>query len=145
MARASSQGRLVVTIDGVDGTNAWAITRYGLWAPPLKPSAFTDGLSGMVLWGEGYANCDRIGRIALYSWFYHNFGLDWYQLPNTNMFQTSPLPEECDNWRAQSGHPAGMNVCLADGSVRLVRGSISQSTWTAAMLPQDGAPLGNDW
>jgi prepilin-type N-terminal cleavage/methylation domain-containing protein/prepilin-type processing-associated H-X9-DG protein len=125
--------------------NAWARTKQGLWAMPLKPNAFTDGMSNTVLWGEGYANCDRIGRIALYSWFYHNFGMDWYQQPNTNMFQDNPPEALCDNWRAQSAHTGGMNVCMADGSVRIVNASVSQATWTSALLPADRVPLGPDW
>jgi prepilin-type processing-associated H-X9-DG protein len=104
-----------------------------------------DGTSNTVLYGEGYANCDTIGRIALYSWYYHNFGIDWYQNPNTYMFQTNPNVNLCNNWTAQAGHPSGMNVCLADGSVRMVNGSMSQATWTSAMLPADGMALGADW
>jgi hypothetical protein len=38
-----------------------------------------------------------------------------------------------------------MNVCLADGSVRRINASISQQTWTSALLPDDGNPLGSDW
>lgn len=76
-------------------------------------------------------------------------------LPNVLLFQTqphlSPLAscptgqECCDSWRAQSGHAAGMYVGLADGSVRLVSSSISQDTWTHALLPADGRTLGSDW
>jgi prepilin-type N-terminal cleavage/methylation domain-containing protein/prepilin-type processing-associated H-X9-DG protein len=125
--------------------NAWALDGRGLWSPPVRFESIKDGLSNTVLFGEGYANCDRIGRIALYSWFYHNFGLDWYQQANTLMFQDRPLPEHCDNWRAQSGHRGGMNVALADGSVRLVSPAISQQTWTTALLPRDGGVPGSDW
>jgi len=125
--------------------NAFSSNRWGLWCNPVPLAYFKDGLSNTVLYGEGYADCDRIGRIALYAWWYHNFGLDWYQQPNTNLFQTNPAVKDCDNWRAQSGHSAGMNVALADGSVRLVAGSVSQATWTAALLPQDGAVPGGDW
>ncbi len=126
--------------------NCWASqTVYGLWAPPTRFPQITDGLSATVLFGEGYANCDRIGRIALYSWFYHNFGLDWYQQSNTYMFQYMPLPKDCDNWRAQAPHVAGLNVCLADSSVRSVPRGITQATWSAALLPSDGNPLGSDW
>jgi prepilin-type N-terminal cleavage/methylation domain-containing protein/prepilin-type processing-associated H-X9-DG protein len=125
--------------------NAWTLSPYGLWHEPVKPLAITDGLSNTVLFGEGYANCDRVGRIALYSWFYHNFGLDWYQQANTLMFQDRPLPGDCDNWRAQSGHPGGMNVGLGDGSVRPVSPSVSQASWTAALLGSGGIPPGNDW
>ena len=126
--------------------NAWTPDpAEGVWADPVRFAQITDGLSNTVLFGEGYQNCDSIGRIALYSWYYHNFGLDWYQQANTNMFQTNPDPPQCDNWRAQSGHTSGMNVVLADGSVRLVSSSISQATWTSALLPRDGTPLGPDW
>jgi prepilin-type N-terminal cleavage/methylation domain-containing protein/prepilin-type processing-associated H-X9-DG protein len=126
--------------------NSWAgDTAHGVWAPPARLASFTDGTSNTVLFGEGYANCDRIGRIALYSWYYHNFGLNWYQQANTLMFQDHPLPGDCDNWRAQSGHTGGMNVALGDGSVRVVNPSISQQTWTNALLPSDGNALGADW
>ena len=125
--------------------NAWGTGQGGLWTPSVPFARIRDGTSNTVLFGEGYADCDRIGRIALYSWFYHNFGLDWYQQPNTLMFQDQPLVKDCDNWRAQSGHTGGMNVCLADGSVRMVNASISQATWTNALLPDDGQVLGSDW
>ena len=125
--------------------NAWGKPGNGLWAFPVGPPDFGDGLSNTVFFGEGYQNCDTIGRIALYSWYYHNFGLDWYQQPNTLMFQAAPRVQDCDNWRAQAGHIGGMNVTLADGSVRFVSASVSQATWTNALLPNDGNPLGTDW
>ena len=126
--------------------NAWVTDRKaGVWGTAVNFAIFTDGLSNTVLFSEGYQDCDRIGRIALYSWFYHNFGLDWYQQPNTLMFQTNPDIRDCDNWRTQSGHPAGVHVGLADGSVRMVRSGISQSTWDSVLLPRDGTVPGSDW
>jgi prepilin-type N-terminal cleavage/methylation domain-containing protein/prepilin-type processing-associated H-X9-DG protein len=125
--------------------NAWGMNDDTLWTYPARFAAISDGTSNTILFGEGYANCDQIGRIALYSWWYHNFGLDWYQRANTLMFQDRPLPKDCDNWRAQSPHRGGMNVALVDGSVRNVKAGISQQTWTYAMLPRDGQPLGPDW
>jgi prepilin-type N-terminal cleavage/methylation domain-containing protein len=126
--------------------NAWAFNpSWGVYAKPMRFASITDGLSSTVLFGEAYTNCDGIGRIALYSWFYQAFGLDWYQQPNTLMFQDQPLVQDCDNWRAQSNHRGGMNVGLGDGSVRPVWPAISQSTWTNALLPQDGQVLGSDW
>jgi prepilin-type N-terminal cleavage/methylation domain-containing protein/prepilin-type processing-associated H-X9-DG protein len=123
--------------------NAWS-DGGGVWALPVPLSHFRNGTSNTVLFGEGYADCDTIGRIALYSWFYHNFGLDWYQQANTLMFQDRPAIEACDNWRAQSAHTGGMNVALADGSVRTVNPTVSQATWTVALLPKEGN-LGPDW
>jgi prepilin-type N-terminal cleavage/methylation domain-containing protein/prepilin-type processing-associated H-X9-DG protein len=125
--------------------NSWGSADNTLWTSPVSFAAITDGLSNTILFGEGYINCDQIGRIALYSWWYHNFGLDWYQRANTLMFQPRPLPKDCDNWRAQSLHRGGMNVALVDGSVRNVSAGISQRTWTNAMLPRDGQILGSDW
>ncbi len=125
--------------------NAWTLETSGVYRIPVTWARMTDGPSNTVLFGEGYSNCDRIRRIALYSWFYHNFGLDWYQQANTNMFQTSPKPEDCDNWRAQAGHSSGMNVCLGDGSVRTVNAGISITTWSAAMRANDTLVLGPDW
>jgi prepilin-type N-terminal cleavage/methylation domain-containing protein/prepilin-type processing-associated H-X9-DG protein len=125
--------------------NSWAGSGWGLWVNPMRFPAITDGLSNTVMFGEGYANCDRIGRIALYSWYYHNFGLDWYQQPNQFMFQDAPLPKDCDNWRAQSNHKGGINVALCDGSVRRVTAAVSQATWASALLPADNTPLGSDW
>jgi prepilin-type processing-associated H-X9-DG protein len=126
--------------------NAWSTQQAsGVWAGPVRFVNYGDGLSNVVMFGEGYADCDRIGRIALYSWFYHNFGIDWYQQTNTLMFQNNPPIKQCDNWRAQSGHPGGMNVGMADGSVRNVSPQISQATWTAVLLPFDGVNGGADW
>jgi prepilin-type N-terminal cleavage/methylation domain-containing protein/prepilin-type processing-associated H-X9-DG protein len=126
--------------------NAWGVPAGNtVWVYPVNAAFFGDGMSNTILYSEGYRECDTIGRIALYSWFYHNYGIDWYQVPNTLMFQAAPLPQDCDNWRAQSGHIGGINVALADGSVRFVSAAISQATWTNAMLPNDGNVLGGDW
>ncbi len=50
----------------------------------------------------------------------------------------------CDNLTVQSGHLT-LNVAMADGSVRSLSGTISQSTWIKLMLPNDGPPSGQDW
>jgi prepilin-type N-terminal cleavage/methylation domain-containing protein/prepilin-type processing-associated H-X9-DG protein len=123
---------------------------WGLWSLPIDPTRqITDGLSNTVLFGEGYQTCGapgvRMVRIALFSWGYHNFGMGWNQQANQFMFQNAPPIAGCDFLRAQSGHQSGMNVALADGSVRLVSPTISQDTWQKALLPQDGGVLGSDW
>src|SRR5262249_50245154 len=54
--------------------NAWSARQSSVWAAPVHWSNFRRGQSTTVLFGEAYQNCDTIGRIALYSWYYHNFG-----------------------------------------------------------------------
>src|SRR5262249_17092904 len=119
--------------------NAWGDGKQGLWTPQSRFAAIKDGLSNTVLFGDAYANCDGLGRIALYSWYYQTFGLDWYQLPNTWMFQVRPGEGKCDdccnNWRTQTGHEV-MNVTLGDGSVRSLSGNIQQEVWDRLLLPR---------
>jgi prepilin-type N-terminal cleavage/methylation domain-containing protein len=62
------------------------------------------------------------------------------QPPN---FLANPGP--CDKRLASSGHTAGMNVTLGDGSVRFLSSSISGATWWAACTPAGGEALGSDW
>ena len=120
----------------------------GIWTAAQKFAQITDGLSNTVLFGEGYSDCDTVGRVALDSAFNDNFGIDWYGQPNTNMFQVLPglgtCDTCCDNWRAQTAHPGGMSIALGDGSVRSVAGSISQTMWTRALLPRDGEEVDLD-
>jgi hypothetical protein len=56
------------------------------------------------------------------------------------------------NVKATNANPAGANsphttcqVVLMDGSVRGVSGSISITTWTYALTPDDGQVLGSNW
>jgi prepilin-type N-terminal cleavage/methylation domain-containing protein len=140
--------------------NHWGSTSYvanwhafgsgqaGLWTPAQRLAALRDGQANTILLGEAYASCDRVGRIALYSWWYHNFGLNQHNVPNTLLFQVRPGTGRCatccDNWRAQTPH-AAMNVALADGSVRTLGPRIAEETWSRLLTPRDGLPLASDW
>ena len=54
-------------------------------------------------------------------------------------------PNQCDAGRPSTGHTGGSLAGMGDGSVRVVGASVSQTTWQAALLPDDGVPLGSDW
>lgn len=57
-------------------------------------------------------------------------------------FQDNPhWHSECDPTLAQTPHPGVMNICLADGSVQQVGGSIDPSIWTLLCDPQDNLVL----
>jgi prepilin-type N-terminal cleavage/methylation domain-containing protein len=66
-------------------------------------------------------------------------------------FQVQPTPFDnnttgvCDYRRPNSPHTAGINIVLADGSVRFVAAGISGTTWWAAVTPANGEVLGSDW
>jgi prepilin-type N-terminal cleavage/methylation domain-containing protein/prepilin-type processing-associated H-X9-DG protein len=49
----------------------------------------------------------------------------------------------CNPIQTQSPHPGGINVCMGDGSVKSISGSIDDVVWAAACNPIDGAPLSN--
>jgi prepilin-type N-terminal cleavage/methylation domain-containing protein len=50
-----------------------------------------------------------------------------------------------DGNRPNTGHTAGINAAMGDGSVRFVAQGISAFTWGAAMTPNAGDVLGSDW
>jgi prepilin-type processing-associated H-X9-DG protein len=63
--------------------------------------------------------------------------------PNVTTFQVVPL--DCDWGIAQTPHSSGMQVALADGSVRNLAGSMAPTTYWGAVTPAAGEILGNDW
>ena len=76
-------------------------------------------------------------------------GTQWVYGPNS-MFLLQPKTfigtgTACLKEYASSPHTAGMNVSLADGSVRFLSASISGNTWSAALTPSGGDMLGSDW
>jgi prepilin-type N-terminal cleavage/methylation domain-containing protein len=60
-------------------------------------------------------------------------------------FQHQPSPTNCDPTRTATAHPGGIQVGLADGSVRTLSPNLSGTTWWAAVTPSGGEVLGSDW
>jgi hypothetical protein len=60
-------------------------------------------------------------------------------------FQVTPAAVDCDPTLAQTPHPAGMIVGMADASARVLSNSISPQTWWYACTPAGGEILGPDF
>jgi len=116
------------------------------WHSPFTFAALRDGLSNVVLVGEGMRQCDGTYRFAWWSdyrWQHsHNFGIDWNGVVNTYMFQNAPPRSGCSNWRVQGLHGAGLQVAMADGSVRTIDPTISRRELTHPDI--DGVRTGSD-
>jgi prepilin-type N-terminal cleavage/methylation domain-containing protein/prepilin-type processing-associated H-X9-DG protein len=128
------------------------------------PRSVPDGMSNTICFGEIYASCSLSGdpgNGASAASLWADSTLPWrpimcHNTPYKNvdhgyqdcfLFQVQPTPYfgACDPSRGQSSHSGGMNVALADGSVRFVNQGISATTWARACNPQDGNVLGSDW
>jgi prepilin-type N-terminal cleavage/methylation domain-containing protein len=59
--------------------------------------------------------------------------------------QFAPTNNQCDNNRAHGHTSQVIMVGMGDGSVRGVSSSISQTTWSLAILPSDGGVMPSDW
>jgi prepilin-type processing-associated H-X9-DG protein len=66
---------------------------------------------------------------------------------NLLLWQSQPNPWQtvCNSYLASSGHSNGMNVCMADGSVRNVSTQVSPLTFWYACTPNGNDVLGSDW
>jgi prepilin-type N-terminal cleavage/methylation domain-containing protein/prepilin-type processing-associated H-X9-DG protein len=125
--------------------------------------SFPDGTSNTILFGERYAVCvsfaEALQRACLWDWwepvavvpghdYYPFFALETTNGANLgpqSIFQVQPATGDCDPSRCSTAHNGGMQVVLADGSVRLLSPAISSTTWWAACTPAGGETLGPDW
>jgi hypothetical protein len=121
----------------------------------------TDGTSNTILFAEKYARCTNNsfpegGNFWAY-WvtgatvrpLHPGFAISWtrYSIGPHSKFQTRPRQYmgHCDPTLASTPHVAGMQVCLADASVRTVSSGVSGTTWWAACTPQGDEVLESDW
>ena len=117
------------------------------------PANFTDGSSNTILFMDKLAWCNS-------GTYNDNFWPDWG--PNVSardhggnptgplapIFQVTPSggpPAVCRGDFGSSPHTGGIQVALADGSVRFVSGSIDNATWWFALTPSGGELLGGNW
>jgi prepilin-type N-terminal cleavage/methylation domain-containing protein len=125
-------------------------------------SSFPRGLSNTIIFTEGYVTCGWTNDLTfMYGSLWADSNSVWRPIFGTNTSYKSPngrgypavfkfqvTPDwrtGCDPSRAQSPHNAGINVLLADGTVRFLTQNISDATWHVACDPRTTANLGNDW
>jgi len=60
-------------------------------------------------------------------------------------FQRQPPRDNCDPTRAATAHAAGMNVGMADGTVRTLSASLIDTTWWALVTPSGNDFPVSDW
>jgi prepilin-type N-terminal cleavage/methylation domain-containing protein len=136
---------------------------FGYQGTASIPTSFTDGTSNTLLFTERYAVCISnsipLSRACLWDWWELQTtvpGHDYYpfianQTSNGDnvgpgaIFQVQPAQGNCDPSRASTAHTGGIEVALADGSVRSVAPGVSGATWWAAITPAGGEVLGPDW
>jgi len=126
---------------------------YQWWgSTPLSfPQHIVDGTSNTIFMTEKLSLCK-------YGNYNDNYWPDWGPLissselgdptgPAAGSFQPQPTgnPANCDGGRASSPHTGGINVALGDGSVRFVSPQVTSATWWAALTPNGGEVLANDW
>ena len=146
-------GSVTTTVSGGVPTSAnWSWVSYKRF-----PSDFPDGMSNTILWTEKVAVCSNPTS--------GNGGTRWpargqgpwmstigdvevtgsHLAPTLRPQPGVARPSTCDWFQPSSSHPGGVQVVLADGSVRNVSAGVSQLTFNLALVPDDGLVLGADW
>jgi prepilin-type N-terminal cleavage/methylation domain-containing protein len=147
----------------LDSTNTIVLSYQG---SSSIPKSFPDGTSNTILIAERFAICNSnsmgLARANLWDYFENSANLftgpghDYYPffaLPTVNgnnigpisLFQVQPTPGNCDPSRTSTAHIGGMEVVLADASVRTLASGMSGTTWWASCTPAGGEVLGPDW
>jgi prepilin-type N-terminal cleavage/methylation domain-containing protein/prepilin-type processing-associated H-X9-DG protein len=124
------------------------------------PTSFSDGTSTTILFAEKYAVC--VSASPHYSfrggslWAWPNADATFsptfasFNSGAASMFQTQPgvdmIHKEsmCDASRAATAHPSGMQVAMADGSVRALAPTIRPAIWWALCTPAGGETIPGD-
>jgi hypothetical protein len=102
----------------------------------LNSKDIPDGTANTVLFAEKHAACS-------YWALTDGREVPWYTPDESSGFQVRPA--QCDPALPQTPHRDGIQVGMADASVRLVRPSVSPATWYAAHTPGGGEQPGADW
>jgi prepilin-type N-terminal cleavage/methylation domain-containing protein len=147
------------------------ITKYSWYGANRIPASFPDGTSNTILFTEKYARCEHppestTGGGTAWAHSGYNSGQSWWPVAmapdftkynmkcvgpyQEALFQVQPTPFQgtsgiCDFTRAATAHPGGIQICLADGSVRNIATGVNFNTWWYAFTPAGGEVMPSDW
>jgi hypothetical protein len=100
-----------------------------------------DGTSNTVMLGEKRMDLGQLGKNQPDDDQGYVAGWDWDTI---RWGQNPPAKDKKGEWtpdRFGSSHLAGVNIALADGSVRVIRFSIEASVWKRLCSRNDGQPI----
>jgi hypothetical protein len=113
---------------------------------PSLAASFPDGTSNTVLLVERYAVSADGGTAGTHLWAATTSPTQVLITPTmTSGFQVKPATGAATDALPQGLSSGGLQVCLADASVRTVTSGTSAATWFAACTPAGGEVLANDW
>jgi prepilin-type N-terminal cleavage/methylation domain-containing protein/prepilin-type processing-associated H-X9-DG protein len=129
-----------------------------------KVTEITDGTSNTLMAAEIKQGIQSpAADYRGFSWWGGSAGFTAYSLPNSNdpdvltgagcndgtggnaPCTTTSTASRPRMMVARSGHSAGVNTALCDGSVRFVTNSVGLATWRAASTATGADALGSDW
>jgi hypothetical protein len=141
------------------GLNASGTVTNSVGTPRI-PTSFPDGTSNTILFAEKYCECSNSAdggggsgwarqnpNPSTYGAYFNYLGSHGSGGPTfTPPFQVQPVfSGGCSYKYPSTPHIGGIQVGMADGSVRNVAPGISPATWWAACTPAAGDQLGADW
>lgn len=114
------------------------------------PATFTDGTANTLVFSEAYS---RAGGILAEGGQTQTWAVDrrWWDDPfwtpaRTSLaFQLAPAPDGAFADLPQGFTPTGIQVAMADASVRMIGAGCSAQTFFFACTPNGGDVLGGDW
>jgi len=132
------------------------VFREGYWARDTLsfPRSFQDGTSNTIFFMDKISQCSTSGYTDNYwpDWgpmtYSDNYGNPTGPALSPPFYVTPRMSGSvalCEGGKGASPHTGGINVGMADGSVRTVSQSVSSATWWYALTPAGGEVLGSNW